>query len=105
MLRLEDADPDLAGLGRLTSLRQLWLGQSWHPGGRAAWAELSALRGLEELAVHTRALDGLATYADLPSLRTIMIYDDKPSDSSLRARVAHSFPEAALKPVTPDRED
>lgn len=99
-LHLDDADPDLAGLGRLTSLRRLWLGRGWRPSGKAAWAELSALAGLEEIAVHTAALAGLAAYAHLPALRTVMVYDDEAWDSALRSQVARSFPEAALKPVT-----
>ncbi|WP_327254304.1 NACHT domain-containing protein [Streptomyces sp. NBC_01244] len=102
-LHLEGAAPDLAGLGRLTSLRQLWLGQGWRPRGKAAWKELSALENLEEIAVHTGALAGLAAYAHLPSLRTVMIYDGEAWDSVLRAQVAHSFPEAALKSVAEAR--
>ncbi|MCX4780200.1 NACHT domain-containing protein [Streptomyces sp. NBC_01264] len=97
---VDDAAPDLAGLGRHTSLRSLWLGDTWRPRGEAAWAELSALENLEEIAVHTAALAGLASYAHLPSLRTIMIHEDQASNSALRSQVAHSFPQAALKPVT-----
>lgn len=104
VLHLDDAAPDLTGLGRLRSLRELWLGETWRPGGKAAWAELSALEDLEEIAVHTGALAGLAAHAHLPSLRTVMIYDDEAWDPALRAQVAHSFPQAALKPVAPARE-
>ncbi|MFF3216149.1 NACHT domain-containing protein [Streptomyces sp. NPDC002886] len=100
MVDVADAAPDLAGLGRHTSLRSLWLGDTWRPRGEAAWAELSALENLEEIAVHTAALAGLASYAHLPSLRTIMIHEDQASNSTLRSQVAHSFPQAALKPVT-----
>ncbi|MBT2471700.1 NACHT domain-containing protein [Streptomyces sp. ISL-66] len=101
VLDLDDADPDLTGLGRLTSLRRLRLGFDWRPGGKGAWAELSALEDLREIAVHTRALDGLASYAHLPSLRTVMVYDDEEMwDPDLKARVAHRFPQAELGLVT-----
>ncbi|MFE9564021.1 NACHT domain-containing protein [Streptomyces sp. NPDC006487] len=96
-LELDDADPDLTGLGRLTGLRRLWLGFDWRPGGKGAWAELAALGNLREIAVHTRAMAGLAACAGLPSIRTVRLYDeDEAWDPGLRARVAHRFPEAEL---------
>lgn len=94
-LELDDADPGLTGLGRLTSLRRLWLGYDWRPGGKSAWAELSALVDLEELAVQSEALAGLAAHAHLPSLKTVLIYDEA-WDPALKAQVAHRFPDAEL---------
>ncbi|WP_308379140.1 NACHT domain-containing protein [Streptomyces sp. ISL-43] len=97
VIDLPDADPDLSGLGRLTSLRRLWLGYDWRPGGRAAWAELSALENLREIAVHPEALAGLADFADLPSLRTVMLYDDdKELDTEVGQRLRRRFPQAEL---------
>ncbi|CAM5533711.1 ATP-binding protein [Streptomyces avidinii] len=96
-LELPGADPDLAGLGRLRSLRRLWLGYAWRPGADSAWTELSALEELRELAVHTEAMAGLAASARLPSLRSLLVYDDDEAwDPALRARVARSFPRAEL---------
>ncbi|WP_239516126.1 MULTISPECIES: NACHT domain-containing protein [unclassified Streptomyces] len=100
VLEVDDADPDLAGLGRLTSLRRLWLGHPWRPGGKAAWAQVSALGDLLEIAVHAETLDGLAAYADLPSLRSVMVYDDdKEWDAGLEERVLRRFPQARLESV------
>ncbi|MDD9377999.1 NACHT domain-containing protein [Streptomyces sp. ZAF1911] len=96
-LEVDEADPDLAGLGRLTSLQRLWLGFDWRPGGKGAWEELSALANLREIAVHTSAMAGLAACAGLPSVRTVRVYDeDEAWDPALRAQVAHRFPEAEL---------
>ncbi|MGW6705756.1 NACHT domain-containing protein [Streptomyces sp. NPDC054956] len=98
VIDVTDADPDLAGLGRLTSLLRLWLGDDWRPGGEAAWAEVSALENLREIALHPGALTGLATFARLPSLSTVAVYDHGDGlDPSLRARVAHRFPQAAVR--------
>ncbi|MFJ7269022.1 NACHT domain-containing protein [Streptomyces sp. NPDC099050] len=97
-LTLDGTDPDLTGLGRLTSLRKLWLGHDWRPGGTGAWAELSALEDLEELAVRTDTLPGLAAHARLPSLRTLAVYDaTERLTPSLKAQMAHSFPQAQLR--------
>ncbi|WP_308402540.1 NACHT domain-containing protein [Streptomyces sp. TBY4] len=98
-IEVTEADPDLVGLGRLTSLWRLCLGYDWSPGARSAWTELSALKDLQELAMPHEAMDGLASYAELPSLRSLLIYDHETWDPTLRARVAHRFPEAQLGTV------
>ncbi|MET9467544.1 NACHT domain-containing protein [Streptomyces sp. NPDC006544] len=99
-IELTEADPDLAGLGRLESLRRLWLGYGWRPGGNAAWAELSALRNLREIAVSPGVLAGLAECADLPSLRSVMFYDDEePWEDGIEERLRRRFPEAELHVV------
>ncbi|WP_330297886.1 NACHT domain-containing protein [Streptomyces sp. NBC_00503] len=106
VLDLADADPDLAGLGRLTSLTRLYLGYDWRPGEKSAWAELSALENLREIALPTEALTGLAAHADLPSLRTVMFHDNGQGlDPDLHARVAHRFPLAQLQMVPLSSDD
>ncbi|MCM1976367.1 NACHT domain-containing NTPase [Streptomyces sp. G1] len=99
-IELDVADPDLAGLGRLTSLRRLELGRSWRPGGAAAWAELSALKELQEISVSCAVLAGLAEFADLPSLRTVRYYDDdEPWEDGIEERLLGRFPHAELEMV------
>ncbi|WP_407837863.1 NACHT domain-containing NTPase [Streptomyces sp. DSM 116496] len=99
-IELDEADPDLVGLGRLTSLRRLELGRSWRPGSEAAWAELSALKELREIAVSCAVLDGLAVFADLPSLRTVRFYDDdEPWEDGIEERLLRRFPHAELEMV------
>lgn len=97
------ADPDLAGLGRLASLRKLQLGPDWRPGEEGvAWAELSALENLQEIAVSVEALAGLAEFVRLPSLRRLRFYEDneeEPWETGLEERVLSRFPRAELSMV------
>lgn len=97
-LDLTGTAPDLAGLGRLRSLRHLGLGYDWRPAGEAAWAELSALRDLRGIEVHPDVLEGLAEFADLPSLRKVWCYDDdKESDPDAEERMLRRFPHARIR--------
>lgn len=99
-IELDEADPDLVGLGRLTGLRRLELGRAWRPGGPAAWAELSALKNLREISVSCAVLAGLAEFADLPSLRTVLFYDDdEPWEDGIEERLLRRFPHAELEMV------
>ncbi|MET9855779.1 NACHT domain-containing protein [Streptomyces sp. NPDC006450] len=96
-LDLTGVAPDLAGLGRLRSLRVLALGFDWRPSGAAAWAELSALRDLEVIEVHPDVLEDLAAFGDLPSLREVRYYDDdKELDPEVEERVLRRFPHARM---------
>ncbi|MCJ0873940.1 NACHT domain-containing NTPase [Streptomyces sp. AP-93] len=96
-LELTGVAPDLAGLGRLRSLRVLALGFDWRPSGAAAWTELSALRDLEVIELHPDVLEGLAEFADLPSLREVRYYDDdKELDPEVEERVLRRFPRARM---------
>ncbi|MFD6887042.1 NACHT domain-containing protein [Streptomyces sp. NPDC059957] len=99
-IELDEADPDLVGLGRLTGLRRLELGRSWRPGSEAAWAELSALKELREISVSCAVLAGLAEFADLPSLRTVRYYDDdEPWEDGIEEQLLRRFPHAELEMV------
>lgn len=98
---MSGAAADLAGLGRLRSLRHLGLGRGWRPSGAAAWAELSALRDLRGIEVHPDVLEGLAEFADLPSLRKVWCYDDRERDPGVEEQVLRRFPNARIRRLPP----
>ncbi|WP_405491640.1 NACHT domain-containing protein [Streptomyces sp. NBC_00096] len=100
-LDVSGAAADLAGLGRLRSLRHLGLGRGWRPSGAAAWAELSALRDLRGIEVHPDVLEGLAEFADLPSLRKVWCYDDRERDPGVEEQVLRRFPNARIRRLPP----
>ncbi|MFE7184632.1 NACHT domain-containing protein [Streptomyces erythrochromogenes] len=99
-LEVENAPGDLAGLGRLRTLRLLEFGHDWRPAGPAAWHELSRLDRLEELVVHDAALEGLLAHARLPALRTLRLYGEDELTPELEERLALCFPGAEVEPYT-----
>ncbi|MGW7457711.1 NACHT domain-containing protein [Streptomyces sp. NPDC054797] len=95
-IELQHAPGDLAGLGRLRTLRRLQLGHAWRPVAPAAWYELSRLMHLQELALPAETLGGLVRCPGLFSLREVYVYPYEEVDPAVEERLRRRFPGVAL---------
>ncbi|MEU4729432.1 NACHT domain-containing protein [Streptomyces sp. NPDC023588] len=95
-IELQHAPGDLAGLGRLRTLRRLQLGHAWRPVAPAAWDELSLLMHLQELALPAETLGGLVRCPGLFSLQEVYVYPYEEVDPAVEERLRSRFPGVAL---------